>query len=519
MKQLFKAILIYSFLILFNEGPAVAQLYGIGFDDTVTVNSQLGGKDTVYVYNAADSAYTHPKNDLYSRRGAIKAWSPDRTSGWTFIWDQYDYAQKKFVAKDTVNLAGNNYETRNGLNSGGYQVRMNKGTIVDTFRAWVFINKLRLHLRKTPDGKISTFYSHCGYIQLGAIKKNDLGADTSLSYIHSDFYYANPVAENANTRFRNDTNVIWTSIPDAGYVEGKTQVNKYDPPTVITKFYISFSDTFGNTAKDTVSYDPIRTIADFDLYTFQNSKFDSMQIKDSTLAYAKVDSGEAPLRVKFKNKSKNGFSFEWFLLDTFHRDNNAIIKQTDYIPSKDSLDSVGYVYFRPIDVTPVPYKVKLFSYGPNRICIDSAIKTVTVHPSQLHSDNSTTSKDSGSNTLVFPPAFIPGDKLYGYFTYKEFVSKDTSGNESSQTNFFSIRSFHLTVFSQWGRLMYEYNGPVLNGWKGWDGKTRYGSDAPPGIYFYVYEAIGWGPISRPSTSLIGDFTAKGRGFVYLLRQR
>jgi hypothetical protein len=223
-----------------------------------------------------------------------------------------------------------------------------------------------------------------------------------------------------------------------------------------------------------------------------------------------VDSGEAPLRVKFKNKSKNGFSFEWFLLDTFHRDNNAIIRQTDYIPSKDSLDSVGYVYFRPIDVTPAPYKVKLFSYGPNRICIDSAIKTITVHPSQLHSDNSSASKDS----LIFPTAFIPGDKVFGYFTYKEFV--DSSNN---QTNFYSIRNLHLTVYSQWGRLMYEYNGPVLDVWKGWNGKTKYNSDAPVGIYFYVYEALGWGPISRPAGSTLGDFTAKGNGFVYLLRKR
>jgi hypothetical protein len=516
MKRILKVVLLYTGLVAFYDGIAFSQLYSPDRDVAKTVKSQLTKglfktRDSLFVYYATDI-----KGNLYTQRGTLKAIAPDNTTGWTFIWSRYDRNQRKFIKTDSVVLSGSYLDIKSNLNTGGYQVEMKKGILDTVFRAWIFIDQLRLHLRKTSDSAVSPFYSHCSYIQLGVIKKNEPASDTSKSYIHNDFYYADSVPGRRDIPFKlHDSTIVWTAEKYSGYLDKKLQIYVYDPPMEQDVFTISFSDTFGNTASDLVKYkDPIRTKADFKFSTFKPAIYDSLEHidthEDSLKAYTNPDSlrDEAPLNVQFVNRSKNVSSFEWYLVDTFHRDNNVIKKQADHIIRTDINDSVVYfTYYRPIDVVSIPYNVKLFSYGPRGVCIDSAIKRVVVHSSQLHSDVSS-SKDS---VLIFPTAFTPGIKPFDYFTYKEF--KDST----SQVNFFSIRSLHLSVFSQWGKLVYEYNGPVLYGWKGWDGKTKFGGNAPPGIYFYRYEALGWGPISRPTGSRLGDFTAHGNGFVYLVK--
>ncbi len=505
MKYFIKIFLFCFCFIQLIEQQTNAQLYGIGYDYKVTVNSALNdGKDTVYAFNATDRL---PKKDLYTRRGELIANSPDSTLGWTFVWSQYDYFQKIFVKFDSLVMSGSNSESRSNLVSGGYQVRMIKDSIDTTFRAWIFINKLRFHLRKTSDGKVSPFYSQCAYVKLGVIKAGEPAADTSLTYIHNDFYYANPVPGRANLVFRNDTNILWSSVPDAGTLDKEPQIYKYAPPTDTTIFSVSFSDTFGNNAADTVIYDPIRTIADFDYFTFQDSIFH--RLKDSTKAFINDTSaiGEAPLLVKFKNKSKNGYNFQWFLADSFHRYFDT--RQIDFYLSSNPKDSVSYTYYRPYI-----YTVKLYSTGPYNICTDSVLKKVTVDQSQL-------GPLGDSSSLRFPNAFEPGNKYYGFFTFKE----DTT--PSHNTNYKSIRIFHLTIYNQWGKWMWEYLGSGSSSdWKGWDGTTKYNYDAPAGVYYYFYDAIGWGPFAtgtsssnQSSSSTQGPMELKGGGFFYLFRNK
>jgi CHU_C Type IX secretion signal domain len=523
MKQLFKIILFSLCLLQLNERQTNAQLYGINPDHDTTVTSQLGGVDSVYVYNAQDSTTIHPKNDLFTRRGALKAVSPDSTTGWKFVWSKFDYTQKIFVDTNSIVLPGSNSMIKDSLVTGGYQVQMIKGTVDTTFRAWVFINQLRLHLRKTADGKVNPFYSQCSFVNLGVMKVNEPAADPDSTYIHNDFYYANPDGiGKINRILKNNPTIKW--FPDTlEFSTMDVQTFLYNPPIVKTTFSISFYDNFtlhGKHTTDSVKYDPIRTIADFGIFLFEDSTFLRLQKADPEGAHIRQDStksyiainpdstGDAPLRVKFKNKSKNGYSFKWSLADKYQSYNNSLGHQTDNILSNDSKDSTNYIYFRPPGYEPEAYMVKLISTGPNNICKDTSIKKVKIHNSQLGLQS-----QSGSDSLGFPNAFMPESKYNKYFTYKGF------GPNDSITNFFSIRNMHLTVFDQWGRLMYDYNGPVNFGWHGWDGYTKWGFKAPTGIYFYVYEALGWGPFNKGQVNAgPGDFVKKGRGFVYLFRK-
>ena len=242
-------------------------------------------------------------------------------------------------------------------------------------------------------------------------------------------------------------------------------------------------------------------------------------VKDSTNSYIFIENekdstSEAPSRVRFYNKSKNGSSFKWLLADKYQSFNNSLGHQTDNILSNDSKDSTNYIYFRPPDYEPKAYVVKLISTGPNNLCKDTAIKTVKILNSQV---GTKPVGEISSDTIIFPTAFMP-ESTYPYnkyFTYKAF---GPNGSEQ-QSNLTSIRNFHLTIFNQWGRLVYDYNKPLNFDWHGWDGRTLSGGKAPTGIYFYVYEALGWGPFSKGQVNAgPGDFVKKGKGFVYLFRK-
>ena len=47
--------------------------------------------------------------------------------------------------------------------------------------------------------------------------------------------------------------------------------------------------------------------------------------------------------------------------------------------------------------------------------------------------------------------------------------------------------------------MYYYSGKVADGWRGWDGKSKIG-DAPAGLYYYYFEAEGWGPFATSASN-------------------
>jgi hypothetical protein len=528
MKPLFKIVIFSLCLFSIGEGLAYAQLYwNLKPDKDTFVISQLGDKkiDHVYVYNATDYIDAeHPINDLFTRRGAIKAVSPDSLDGWKFVWSKYDYAQRIFVKTDSGILSGNYFEIKDNLNTGGYQVEMIKVPVDTTFCAWVFINQLRLHLRKTKDRKVSTFYSQCGYANLGIMKVGEPSAVPDSTYIHNDFYYANPGGVGKINRYLKDDTIIKWTPENLDFSEASTQTYLYNPPVVIDTFKIDFRDQYNNHARDSIYYDPIRTIADFDISVFNDAVYDSLLrldpervhlAKDSVNSYKEPDTtkDDAPLKARFHNKSKNGYHFEWLLADKYQSYNNILGRQSDHILNSDTSVFANYIYFRPPDSKPAAYIVKLISTGPDNICKDTAIKTVKILNSQVGTVQADNIK---SDTMIFPTAFMPDspNEYNKYFTYKYY------GPDENATNRYltSVRNFHLKIFNQWGRLVYKYDDPIKFNWHGWDGRTMSGGKAPAGVYFYVYEVLGWGPFEQKQVNLApSEFKKTGKGFVYLLR--
>jgi flagellar hook assembly protein FlgD len=81
------------------------------------------------------------------------------------------------------------------------------------------------------------------------------------------------------------------------------------------------------------------------------------------------------------------------------------------------------------------------------------------------------------------------------------VFNPENGAEKNQTFFFkeklpvSVQYFSIKIYNRWGNKVYEFedaNGSWIDdGHEGWDGQTRYGGKAKPGVYYYVILAKGW----------------------------
>ncbi len=522
---------VLTILIFYPEVQTNAQLYGI-LADTVRVTDSLeyGGKDIIYIYNASEAL-----KNLDNCRGTLKAKIPNKLTNLPLhlVWSKYDFEQKKFIGFDSSYVSSGDSSIKKNLLSGGYQVRITRYPIDITFRAWIFINKLRLHLKKNSEGSLNRWNFNCKYITLGVILYNINDPDNTqcteqcdgnlcdslckLWYIHNKFIYANPLTGNTIT-LKNDTTVIWSAY---AMWFGDTLSNKtfesapqnnlivIKPPPDTTTFTINFSDEYHNSATDYVIFNSIYPRSLFDIKVSDNNQ------PDSTSSI-----GEAPLKAKFTNKSLNAKKFEWILADTFQQSNLSYNRNDSahFTISKSDTNSVHYTYY-----IPNIYNVRLISYGPGNTCTsDTLPKKIRVYYSEL---GSTT---SSHDTLRFPNAFSPGnnDKINDIFFYK---TDNPTGNTIYET-WKSIKSLHLMIFNILGKLVFEHEGPVLlDGKDGWNGTTLYGSKAPTGVYYYYYEAVGYGnfidksqQISSSSDTTVQTSNSnklKGSGYVYLFRKR
>jgi gliding motility-associated-like protein len=489
MKNIFK-ILFFAFLISSVPANLFGQLIGLYFDDTLHTNiyfPNMDKSDFIYIYNANET-----ENNLFTKKGTLKAISPDGHNGWTFIWEKYDLKIKDYVKFDSI--ANINVSKKDTLSSGAYMVIMRK-TVIDTFRAWIFINQLRLHLKKDSKGEVPALTYFCKYLPLSVIESTNQRYDTSLNFIHNDLVIANPTKKGTSLIPTTTPTVTWTADPkpddplDSTFSNNRLQMFINNAPIENTTFTINFTDIFRNSATDKVHYTTQNTKADFDA-KFRDPASKNYILLD-TSASKMPDSLDAPLNVRFKNKSKRGVNIEWSVADTFL---NYYISQPYHFVNKDSTDSVSYTYYRPYT-----YKTRLISTSPEGCTDTSAYHKIKVANSQL------------GGSLHFPNAFSPGnnDQKNDFFTYK-----------SDST--FSIKNLQLIIFNQWGKLVWQYNGPILYGWTGWNGKIGgLNLDASPGVYFFTYEAIGWGPIKQvnDSTHFNLPYNKKlGSGFVYLFRK-
>ena len=262
------------------------------------------------------------------------------------------------------------------------------------------------------------------------------------------FYYFDPVTHESILAL-NGYSFLWTSdnqdliIPNADRVLDPNTT--FRPPTKDTWYYLTATDSFEMSVKDSVFYETIQVKSDFSYMFFD--KVDTKEFVDPP----SPPEDDAPLMVKFTNKTENGWSFEWIFSDTVKSDffANELSDNFDYEPE--------YTYYIPADYYPA--LVATSEEG----CIDTfrVEAPITVLESELEVPN------------VFTPN---GDDINRYFKVK----------------FKSIKQFTIRIYARSGNLVYKADVRDLYSWDGWDGNIK-GSDRPasPGPYFYVIEATGY----------------------------
>lgn len=485
MVLLRKKIVILNIVLALISFNVNAQIYGIGAD--AVRQTAYSSTDSIYIYNV--------KGDII-RKGDLRVISPDSTKGYNFTWGKFNNNTKTFDSIfSTINDSVSFLDT-SLCSSGGYSVRIKKGTIDTTFHTWVFINRLRMSLQKSKTGDTVPARNYtCNYLDLSLITTSDPRYDTSLSYIHSNsFSYRDPLTLHSYSLSNNPT-ITWESNPtDINLVQtNDIRTRVYNPPTgtkdshYSTVYTIAFTDSFKNSGSDAVTYKSVNTRANFSMQSYNYGP----DVKKRWSDTEDTASGEAPLKVVFRDSSIRAKYLEWAPSDTFV----SSYIDTTHILNKDSFQMI-YKY-------PRTYKVYLISTSPEGCTDTSKTEKITVLNAKL-----------GNAKLPFPNAFTPDDPKYNrYFFFKD----DNSSNNSSDSASFSItsiRNLHLQIFNQWGNLVYEYNGQVggtddRKNWQGWDGYTRLGLKAPSGIYYYTYTAIPWGNnLEKPKSN---------SGYVYLFR--
>jgi gliding motility-associated-like protein len=171
----------------------------------------------------------------------------------------------------------------------------------------------------------------------------------------------------------------------------------------------------------------------------------------------------APIQVTFTNNSKNTVNYTWIFGDG----DTVRMKEPENTPEP-------HVYHRANQL----YKLKLIASSKEG-CLREDTASITVAKSELDAPNVFTPNEDGNND---------------YFVIRNI----------------SMREFHLTIFTRSGRKVYEFQGPDINSWDGWDGKMG-NTELTSGVYYYVLEAASF---EQPSVKYK---PTKYSGFFYLIR--
>jgi gliding motility-associated-like protein len=415
-----------------------------------------GSADTIVVTPAHDSIFIFN----HSATGSLTVKNPTGENA-SFEWAKYDSTSASFGFKPfgpVVN--GSSSSEQRNLTNGCYRVHVTAPGIDQTYTGWVFINnKLTVKIdnfEKHEDGRKYVKYtsSTCEALDLSASSKTEV-------------YKFRNTSTNAKDSIQNRVKYLWWAVDSIESFKTDTfktfRANKYRLPSDTTLFYVKGTDRYGASKNDSVWYPPVLSKALFDMVdTF----------------YTKDEKNSAPFHVSFRNKSKNTAKSTWYF--------GIPVNGKDTVIKKDT------VMIEQIYQLPKTYKIRLITKSPDE-CIDSTSKNLIIAPAQIGRE---------SEWPDAPNVFTPNDDGTNDFFYIYNIS---------------IQQFRFSVFSRWGKRVYQHEGDgteMLNNWKGWDG-TINGFKASEGIYYYVLEVLAWDKDSQNKLKNKGNF----RGFFYLFRQK
>lgn len=407
---------------------------------------EFPGESNLFVFYQVNGEY-HP--------GSLTAGLP-LSGTYNFEWSVYDPSTHSFVPYFSETITETS--TLEELSEGGYRVRIWNGTDTDTsFLAWVMLNRFSVETEKTDDNKVEPYKYTCDFLVLTGFVNID------------SFYYYDPLSHDT-ILLENDYHFRWTSDNPDLFIPGDTIFLDYNytesPPVIDTWYILTGYDDLGMTDVDSVLYESIHTKAEFtvEYYDKINDIYDSGLTESWSLETGSLD---APLTVRFINKSVNGDYFEWVYLDTL-----GGIKQNEFTydletqPEHTYMDADRYYY---------PYLVSIhrnelnFDECRDTFHIEEAIHIV---PSQLSIPNVFSPNNDGTNDI--------------------FIFKHQS-----------LKSCKLTIVDRFGKVVYRMQTDNIYSWEGWDGSIK-GTDrkAPEGQYYFIIEALGYDGIEYRDPNIL-----------------
>ncbi len=272
--------------LLFIVVSSRAQLQAPGAAYTDRTNYPVFGEnDPIYIFCSTENSNTA------TLRAVTKL-----TGSKTWLWEKFNPLSGNFDLHVSVNNNDQQHQVML-LSDGCYRVTISKTDTVQRYRAWVF-NSWYTVTASIPE-------SNCDFFTLQA----------TLNQAFLEYY---DLASRQPVTIAKKTKTEWKLADDILSVLLTYRVN--NPPTKNTKYAFVVSDQLGCGKTVEVTYTSIVTKAVF--------QADPMQ-------------GEAPLEVKFSNKSENGDagSYEWF----FFRNLDDIKRESEKsnLPI-DSIELVAY---------------------------------------------------------------------------------------------------------------------------------------------------------------------------------
>lgn len=473
MKKLFLVLIIGVFLLTIPFlNFAQIQVFESEKSDTTSYTSS-DSQDTIFIVYKDDNNMS--TITLFADLNGIDSLN--------FEWFKYDRGLNVFksfreieTAKtDTVFFGTTPGENMNDY-EGGYRVNIyNEEKGIDTiFTMWLWYQDFFINT-------VSVYSSKC--------EELELVADTSF---HDDFiYYDLSVEGSPIISLTNRANLEWTIDSES---EADSESDKWYgvhpiflAPVVPTTYTVYAKDLYGFVRERTINIDetkfdnrgyPYLRAAKAEFSGIHGVLTDGVNDKSSDTVTV-----EAPYGVWFFNDADNAEEFEW----VFYKHKDWVNTDWDwdttlYVTENfEPIDSIYYKYPRKDSTHTAGYDVKLSVWGPvynsnGNMCRDTMYKVdfVIVTPTKFP-----------RNKIELPNVFTPKATNNNYFYFLE--------NSLPK----SIKYFSVKIYNRWGNKVYDYEDND-GSWQqngesepGWNGTTRVGTKAKPGVYYYAILATGW----------------------------